>query len=590
MINHLIDISTSFRLADFFDIAIISILSYVVLIWFKKTASRFVLIGIGILALIYILARFFQLYLTVFVLQGFFAILLIAMVIIFQEDLRRFFERVAIWGVMRKKELWVSPHQQNIEALTLAVNNLARKRVGALIVLKGNDPLERHLQGGVPLNGKLSEFLLESIFDPHSAGHDGAVVIEDGQVVRFGCHLPLSVNIKKTGKLGLRHTAALGLAERSDALCIVVSEERGTISIGRNERLSKLVNPDQLKTTLERFYQERSPRVTKKTRLSWITANPREKAIAIVLACGLWLTFGYQTGNIRRDFVVPIEYRNLASDWTIEEPKPKEATVTLMGSKQAFNLLNPEALKISLDMSKILDGEQELVLERDQIRYPASLSLVGIEPAKIKLIAHQMVPTSVPIKVQTSGTLPPELTLRRIFVTPRSIEVMAPPHGKGPAEILTEPINLKDITATTSLTPKLVLPPDMRFKNNKSSSVRVTLEIERKITFRTIYFDPSKAEIKPEFESVLNEAVQILKARPDVKVSIEGYTGSLGTDEYNQWISEQRAQAVLKYLVRKGIDRRRLKAIGFGKSQPIADNQTKEGRRLNRRVELRVVE
>jgi diadenylate cyclase len=481
MINYLIDLARSFRVVDFFDITVISILTYVVLIWFKKTASRFVLIGISILGLIYIFAHLFQMYLTVFVLQGFFAILLIAMVIIFQEDLRRFFERLAMWGVIRKKRSSVSSHK-DIDVLTLTATNLARRRFGALIVLKGNDPLDRHLKGGIPLEGKLSEPLLQSIFDPHSIGHDGAVIIEDGQVVKFGCHLPLSLNTRKIGELGLRHTAALGLAELSDALCIVVSEERGTITVARDERLKKLDSPDELKSILEHFYKKRSPKATKKTWQDWVRENSREKAIAVLLTCGLWLTFGYQTGNVRRDFVVPIEYRNLASDWIIEEPKPKEATVTLMGPEQAFDFLNPQVLKISLDMSKIQEGEQGLVLEQVRVRHPSNLSVVGIEPNKIQLIAHQIIPIDVPIKVQTSGKLPPGLTLRQIVVSPKSIQVMALSKGKKHIQILTEPINLQDITTTSMLTPKLVLPEDIQFVNNKPPAVQVTIEIEKQKT------------------------------------------------------------------------------------------------------------
>ncbi len=302
------------------------------------------------------------------------------------------------------------------------------------------------------------------------------------------------------------------------------------------------------------------------------------------------MAFGYQTGSVRRDFAVPIEYRNLASDWIIEEPKPKEATVTLMGSEQAFGLLNPKALKISVDMSKIRQGKQELVLETGEVRNPSNLSVVGIEPDKIPLTAHKMVPLNVPIKVQTSGTTPPGLTVRQIVVTPRSIQVMALPEDRESVEILTEPINLKHITTTLTLTPKLVLPSNVRFINDKPPDVRAVIKIERKIALKDLYFDPTKTEIKPEFKPILDEAVRILRENPGLKLSIEGHTGSLGTDEYNQRLSEQRARSVLRYLVRKGIDSNRLKAIGFGESRPIADNQTKEQRRLNRRVELKFVE
>ena len=479
MVNYLIDVARNFRAADFFDIAIISILAYAVLIWFRRTASRFVLIGISILGLVYILARVFDLYLTVFVFQGFFAVLVIVLIIIFQEDIRLFFERLASWGSMRKS--WSSASsREHIDTLTQTVTNLALKRFGALIVLKGTDHLDRHLKGGTFLEGRVSEALLESLFDPHSVGHDGAVIIVDDHVVKFACRLPLSLNTRKIGNLGLRHTAALGLAERSDAFVIVVSEERGTITVAREGRFRKLDNIDQLRTALEHFYQQREPRAKKKRWFRRWGKNQWEKVIAVLFACGLWLAFGYQAESIRRGFAVPIEYRNLPPDWFIEEPRSKEATVTFMGPGQAFELLNQQALKIVLDMSKVQEGKQELVLKPDQVRHPSNLSVVGIEPSKIELKTHKMVPLDAPIKVQTSGKLPPGLALRRIVFNPKSIQVMAPPHRKKRAEILTEPINLQDITVTSTLSPKLVLPPDTRFVNDKPPSVQVTIEVEQR--------------------------------------------------------------------------------------------------------------
>lgn len=114
--------------------------------------------------------------------------------------------------------------------------------------------------------------------------------------------------------------------------------------------------------------------------------------------------------------------------------------------------------------------------------------------------------------------------------------------------------------------------------------------VPKKIVLRGIKFDLDKADIRPGSEPTLNAAVQMLKENPDVKVSIEGHTCSLGSDDYNQRLSEKRAQSVLGYLIGKGVDPSRLTATGLGESRPIADNQTEEGRRLNRRIELRVIE
>ena len=161
-------IINNLRIQDILDIIIVSLMIYALLIWFKDRASRFVLVGISVVGAIYVTARFFQLYLTTVVLQGFFAILIFVLVVIFQEDLRRFFERLAIIGRFGKQVRSVGPQHEETEVLAATAANLARNRIGALIVLGGNDPLDRHLGGGTKLDGLISQSLLESIFDPHS--------------------------------------------------------------------------------------------------------------------------------------------------------------------------------------------------------------------------------------------------------------------------------------------------------------------------------------------------------------------------------------------------------------------------------------
>lgn len=475
--NHLFQLVNTIRISDLLDIAIITIFSYIVLVWFKKTASRFVLIGIFILAVIYAIARIFHLYITEYVLQGFFAILVIAMIVIFQEDLRRFFERLATWRFTRKGSLDASLHD-DAEIINRAVARIAKNRRGALLVLKGDDFLERHLKGGFDLKGILSEAILESIFDIHSIGHDGAAVIEGGRIARFGCHLPLSVNPSKLGNLGLRHTAALGLSERCDALCIVVSEERGTVSIAREGTLKRLHNPGDLLSILEQFYRGGDPGKESGGWLRWIGENWGEKAVAILLACGLWLAFGYQTESIRRDYVRPIVSRNLPADWIIEGQKPKETTVTFVGSKQAFGLLNEDSLSVTLDMTGVKEGRQELPIENNNIQYPSNVKVVGINPNKITFVAHMLTHFEAPIDVKLSGALPKGLILRKVTVSPASVQLKAPKKDIKNIKITTKLINLRKITATTKLEPQLTVPPEAQFADGKQHSVEVTIEVE----------------------------------------------------------------------------------------------------------------
>ncbi|MBW2637934.1 MAG: DNA integrity scanning protein DisA nucleotide-binding domain protein, partial [Deltaproteobacteria bacterium] len=412
-----------------------------------------------------------------YVLQGFFAILIIALIIIFQEDLRRFFERLATWRIIRKIPLGASPHHE-AEVICRAVEKMIQKRHGALIVLTGDDLLDRHLRGGFLLEGNLSETILESIFDPHSTGHDGAVIIENGMIGKFGCHLPLSLNIAELGNLGLRHTAALGLSERCDAICIAVSEENGTVAIARDGTLSTLLNPHDLISILEQFFNRRVPAGKKGAWLGWISENSWEKATAIILACGLWFAFGYQTESIRRDYVIPIVYKNLMADWIIEEQKSKEATTTLMGSKQAFDLLNVDSLKIVLDMTEVKEGKQQILIGTENLQHPSNVTVVDIKPGKIGFVARRFVRIDAPIEVRTSGALPEGLKLKNIDITPASIQVITLSKKIKNLKIVTEPINLEEISETTTLTPQLIIPEEVQSVNGRQPSIEVTIEIE----------------------------------------------------------------------------------------------------------------
>lgn len=276
-------------LADILDIAMVTVLIYALLVWFKRTKTAFVALGLLVLAAVYTFARIMGMYMTVWIFQGFFAILIIAIVIIFQEELRHIFERIAVWSLAGGKQETPAPEQ--VEMLVRSLADLARDKIGALVVLKGRDPLDRHVEGGWDLHGELSEALIKSIFDSHSLGHDGAVIIEGGGVTRFGAYLPLSKEFGKITNLGTRHTAALGLSERTDALCLVVSEERGGISIARRGDLNPVTNLQDMKEALEAFLSEIAPQPPEDLLTHFWRHNAREKVSALALAVLLWLVF-----------------------------------------------------------------------------------------------------------------------------------------------------------------------------------------------------------------------------------------------------------------------------------------------------------
>jgi hypothetical protein len=405
-------------------------------------------------------------------------------VVIFQEDIRRFFERLATLGSLRttRKNSGEKRWPVDVDVIIESVAEFAAKRVGAIIILQGRDPLERHLKGGYDLDGKLTQPILASIFDPHSSGHDGAVIIHDNRVTKFGCHLPLSHDTEKFGKYGLRHTAALGLSERCDALCIVVSEERGTISMVQDGKMVVSRKPSDLSSMIRAFYEREEMLGNKRQNPHWARRNTLEKAVAVMLALGLWFSFGYQKESIQRDFVVPIEYRKISQEWEVEENLHKEVTVTLMGPVQAFNLLDPATLKVSVDLSNLAEGKQEIPLTSDMVRIPSNLSLMRIKPERIRLSAYRLYAYNAPVHVRTTGSLQKGFTLKRVAAVPETFAVLAPDSTiKRKLPIQTEEIDLSQIKDSISMDAKVLLPQDVRLKSGQQlPSVKVVVEVEKK--------------------------------------------------------------------------------------------------------------
>jgi uncharacterized protein (TIGR00159 family) len=275
---------------DILDMILVGSLIYGLLLWFKRTKAAFVALGLFLLAVVYVIAWLAGMYMTIRLFQGFFAVFIVAVIVIFQEEIRSVFERIAVWS-LTGGVLKAAPTHRQVEIIVRSLGDLARDHIGALVVLRGLDPLDRHVEGGWDLNGELSEALIKSIFDSHSLGHDGAFIIEEGRVSRFGVQLPLSKDFSKITNLGTRHSAALGLSERTDALCLAVSEEHGTISVATRGELRTVNDLEELQDSIEFFLNRLMPNPDRGVVLSFLTENWREKLAAAAVSGVLWLLF-----------------------------------------------------------------------------------------------------------------------------------------------------------------------------------------------------------------------------------------------------------------------------------------------------------
>ena len=265
--------------------------------------------------------------------------------------------------------------------------------VGALIIVRGNDPLERHLTGGIVLDGKLSEPMLKSIFDPHSPGHDGAVIVEQDRITRFAAHLPLSKNLRQLARVGTRHSAALGLAELADALCLVVSEERGSISIARDGKLRRLENIQELGTAIQEFLQEKFPsHKDHRFSLQLFRENWIEKAVAIALAIAFWYIFVPGSKTVEVSYEIPVMVENVPSDLRVEDIRPREVKATFSGPRRAFYLFDAKKIKVTLDVSLAELGRRTFNISEQNIRYPKDITLQDLTPSTVKLSVKKAPP------------------------------------------------------------------------------------------------------------------------------------------------------------------------------------------------------
>ncbi len=229
MTENLLLLWSGLRFQDLIDFMLVWLIVYYVLILVRRTGAVQILLGMGILAVFYVMSIWWELVALNWLLEKFFSNLFLITVILFQGEIRRALAHMGsnplLTGLSSIKEAHV------LEVIAKAAVSLAQNGVGALIVIEREINLDYFIEVGTELDAALSNEILMSIFQPSSPLHDGAVIIRQGRTMAAGCFLPLTKNPELNKNLGTRHRAALGLTEETDALVIVVSEETRSVSL-----------------------------------------------------------------------------------------------------------------------------------------------------------------------------------------------------------------------------------------------------------------------------------------------------------------------------------------------------------------------
>jgi len=231
------------------DIILVTIIFYWVFVFLKETRAMRILYGLLILLGLMALGKLLDLVLLNWILRSLMTMLIVAIPIVFQPELRSALEKIGRTKFIGDGSLFKSDYLQVINEIITATTLFSKQKIGALIVIKRQIGLKEYIDNGIVIDARVSSEILTSIFFPKSPLHDGAVIISEDKIVSAGSILPV-VQILPNNKLGTRHKAAVGVTENSDAIAIVVSEENGAISIAANGKLDYRITEERLKNRL----------------------------------------------------------------------------------------------------------------------------------------------------------------------------------------------------------------------------------------------------------------------------------------------------------------------------------------------------
>jgi diadenylate cyclase len=372
------------------DFLVLSATLYVLLRWSREArALRFAITIVAFWIGSLVAARL-NLLITQWILEGLTLLAVLLLLTLFQPELRHAFTRLDIVSRLSRRN---DPLAPTLNTIACAAFSLAQARRGALIVIVRNDPIEELVKGGVPVGGQVSQELLEAIFRKVSPVHDGATIVEGGRITRVAAILPLTQRDDVPKQFGTRHRAAMGLAEQCDAVVLVVSEERGEVTLvhGREARLVRPVEELDQKFH-ELFSVQTAPPLLRRL---FARDDLGLKAAALTLSAVLWSVTFLTIGTTVRTRVVPIEFTRLPRGLVIASQSSESVEIQVRGSSWLLDSVNLETMAATLDLAQLRAGTHTFVVGPEKVNVPPGMSVVNIEPRQVTVrLERQETPSS----------------------------------------------------------------------------------------------------------------------------------------------------------------------------------------------------
>lgn len=469
---------SSISVANMVDIGLMACLIYFILAWFRGTRAFQIAATLLAIGVFYFLASAAGLVLSSILLQYLWAAIIVVLVIVFQPEIREMLDRAS-----PLRYLWSRPagdaRPDVVEEIVRAVADLARMKIGALMVFQRLDTLDRLVLKGKTLDMKMSAEALVMIFQKGSPLHDGAVLIRTETIHAAGCILPLSHNETLESQFGTRHRAALGITERSDALCAVVSEERGEVSLVDGSSITSYQKKGEFREALERGLavgrpSEASPQAA--LGLRGIFANWNLKLVAVASAVVLWFVIvGPQRSEV--GMAVPLQYTNLPSGMEVTGQWMDRIDVRVRGSESGLASLNPGSIRAVVDLSSAVPGLNYFRITARNLQVPPGISIAQIRPSDLQLNIEVASVRKISIVPNIIGALPEKA---RIVVEPSEATIRAVQGDlRRVTSVTTDPISATDLVAQGKVTAAVQVKPDgLRLDSIEPWQVTVALKQE----------------------------------------------------------------------------------------------------------------
>ena len=370
---------------DLIDILFLPLVAYQLYQWFRETRALRVLIGLVVLGGIYSVAKLWGLFLTTWVFQILWQVLLILLLILFQSEIRQVLEKVSPLRYLRsRRRAYRGTFANN---LARVVFELAEEKTGALVVLTRDDNPYQLIHAGQKIMALPDPMLIKSIFNHHAPAHDGAVIISQDRLTHMGCILTLSDREDLPEQYGTRHRAALGLSEVTDAVCLVVSEERsevasivgGKISLWNQpealqEKITEWLGGPEIKVpTVHHFFED------------FFTKNWKTKLAALALVSICWLVLAsHQEGKI--SISASIRYTNPPLELLVSKDSTRTVELNLSGRQRRIKSIRRQDMRVHVDLGNLIQGKHYIRLSDKNIYLPSGIDVENIIPRNIEVI------------------------------------------------------------------------------------------------------------------------------------------------------------------------------------------------------------